>query len=129
MKWWPMGKKDADLERELRSDLDLEEAEQLERGLAPDEARSAARRAFGNPTLIREQTRAVWAWNRLESLGRDLRYGLRTLGRTPVFTLIVIVVMVAWFALQVDPIFSGKGKDVIVTVNDGSTIPTSGMMR
>ena len=44
MKWWSMGKKDADLERELRSDLDLEEAEQLERGLPLDEARSAARR-------------------------------------------------------------------------------------
>jgi predicted permease len=93
MQWWPMGKKDADLERELRSDLELEEAEQLERGLPPEEARYAARRAFGNPTLIREQTRAVWAWNRLESLARGLRYGLRTLGRTPGFTLIAIVVM------------------------------------
>jgi MacB-like periplasmic core domain len=93
MKWWPMGKKDADLERELRSDLDLEEAEQMERGLASEEARHAARRAFGNLTSIREQTRAVWAWNRLESLARDLRYGLRTLGRTPGFTCIAIVVM------------------------------------
>lgn len=93
MKWPPKGKKDADLERELRSDLDLEEEEQRERGLAPEEARQAARRAFGNPTLIREQTRAVWAWNRMESLARDLRYGLRTLGRTPGFTVIAIVVM------------------------------------
>lgn len=93
MKWPAMGKKDADLERELRSDLELEEEEQMERGLSPEEARHAARRAFGNPTLIREQTRTVWAWNRLEALGRDLRYGLRTLGRTPGFTIIAIVVM------------------------------------
>ncbi|HEY4356732.1 MAG TPA: ABC transporter permease [Acidobacteriaceae bacterium] len=93
MKWWPAGKKDADLERELRSDLELEELEQMERGLSPEEARHAARRAFGNPTLIREQTRSVWAWNRLESLARDLRYGVRTLGRTPGFTFIAIVVM------------------------------------
>src|SRR6202012_2789700 len=64
-----------------------------ERGLPPEEARHAARRAFGNPTLIREQTRSVWAWNRLESLARDLRYGLRTLSRTPGFTFIAIVVM------------------------------------
>lgn len=93
MEWWRTGKKDADLERELRSDLDLEETEQMERGLSPEEAHYAARRAFGNPTLIREQTREVWAWNWLESLMRDLRYGLRTLGRTPGFTFIAIVVM------------------------------------
>jgi predicted permease len=93
MKWWPLGKKNADLERELRSDLDLEEAEQQERGLPPEEARYAALRAFGNPTLIREQTHAVWTFSWLESLARDLRYGLRTLSRTPGFTFIAIMVM------------------------------------
>jgi predicted permease len=93
MNWWPMKKRDADLERELRSDLELEEAEQRERGLSAEAARQAAMRAFGNPTLIREQTRAVWSWNRLEALGRDLRYGLRTLRRTPGFTIMAVVVI------------------------------------
>ncbi len=90
---WPMRRPDADLERELRSDLELEEEEQRERGFSPEEARYAARRAFGNATLIREQTRAVWSWNRLESLARDLRYGLRSLRRTPGFTVIAVIVM------------------------------------
>jgi predicted permease len=93
MRWWPFRKRDADLERELRADLDLEEEEQRERGVSAEEARYAALRAFGNPTLIREQTRAVWAWSRLESLARDLRYAARTLARTPGFSLIVILVM------------------------------------
>ncbi len=93
MKWLPMKKRDADLERELRSDLELEEEEQREKGVAPGEARQAAMRAFGNPTLIREQTRAVWSWNRVEALVRDLRYGLRTLRRTPGFTLMAVVVI------------------------------------
>src|ERR1700739_3861599 len=93
MRWWPSRKRDVDLERELRSDLDLEEEEQRDRGLAPEEARHAALRAFGNPTLIREQSRAIWAWNWLESLARDLRLSLRTLGRTPGFTVIAILVM------------------------------------
>jgi predicted permease len=93
MKWLPIKKRDADLERELRSDLELEEEEQRENGLPPEEARYAALRAFGNPTLIREQTRTVWSWNWIESFARDLRYGLRTLRRTPGFTLIAIVVM------------------------------------
>ncbi len=93
MRWWPFRNRDADLERELRSDLELEEEEQRERGLSPEEAHYAALRAFGNPTLIREHARAVWSWNRIESLVRDLRYGVRTLSRTPGFTLIAIVVM------------------------------------
>ena len=56
MKWWQINKKRADLERELLSDLELEEEEQQERGLSPEEARHAALCAFGNRTLIREQT-------------------------------------------------------------------------
>ena len=91
MKWWPSRKRDVDLE--LRSDLDLEEEEQRDRGLTPEEARHAALRAFGNPTLIREQTRAIWSWNWLESLARDLSLSLRTLRRTPGFTVIAILVM------------------------------------
>src|SRR5271156_2504539 len=93
MKWWQIKKRDADLERELRSDLELEEEEQREGGISGEEARYAALRAFGNPTLIREQTRAIWSWNWLASLARDLRLSLRTLRRSPGFTVIVIVVM------------------------------------
>jgi predicted permease len=93
MSWWQFRKRDADLERELRSDLELEEQEQREGGISAQEARYAALRAFGNPALIREQTRAVWSWNWLESLGRDLGFSLRTLRRTPGFTVIAILVM------------------------------------
>jgi len=68
MRWWQIGKRDADLQRELKVDLELEEQEQLESGLSPEEAHHAALRAFGNPTFIREHTRAVWSWNMLETL-------------------------------------------------------------
>src|SRR5882762_6530337 len=93
MTWWQIRKRDQDVERELQSDLELEEEEQREHGVPPEEARYAALRAFGNPTLIREQTRAIWSWNWLESLARDLRFSLRTLRRTPGFTVIAILVM------------------------------------
>ncbi len=93
MRWWQIKKRDADLERELRSDLELEEEEQREGGISGEEARYTALRAFGNPTLIREQTRAIWSWNWLESLARDLRISLRTLLRTPGFAVIAILVM------------------------------------
>src|ERR1700690_2987784 len=93
MSWWQFRKRDADLERELGCDLELEEEEQREGGISGEEARYAALRAFGNPSLIREQTRAIWSWNWLESLARDLRISLRTLRRTPGFTVIAVLVM------------------------------------
>ncbi|MGA2651212.1 MAG: ABC transporter permease [Terracidiphilus sp.] len=93
MRWWQAKKRDEDLVRELQSDLDLEEEEQRERGLSPEEARYAARRAFGNSTLIREQTRAVWNWNWLEQLVRELKYGTRTLLGSPGFSLVSVLVM------------------------------------
>jgi predicted permease len=43
--------------------------------------------------LIREQTRAVWSWNWLETVARNLRFSLRALRRTPGFTAIAVVVM------------------------------------
>src|SRR5262249_36304526 len=81
MKWWQIGKRDADLERELQSDLQLEEDEQREHGIAPEEARYAALRPFGNPSVIREQAREVWRWDRLERLLRDLRSRIRARAR------------------------------------------------
>jgi len=93
MNWWQTKKREADLERELRSDLELEEEEQREGGISGEEARYAALRAFGSPTLIREQTLAIWSLNWLESLARDLRFSLRTLRRSPGFTVIAILVM------------------------------------
>jgi hypothetical protein len=93
MRWWQIGKRDADLERELQSDLELEEEEQKEGGLSAEEARHAALRAFGNPTLIREHTHDVWSWSGLENLLRDLRISVRTLYRSPGFSLIAILVM------------------------------------
>ena len=93
MKWWRNKEREADLERELLSDLELEEEAQQEGGISEEEARYAALRAFGNPTLIREQTRAIWSGNWLESPARDLRFSLRTLRRAPGFSIIAILVM------------------------------------
>jgi len=91
MKWWQIRKRDADLERELNSDLELEAEEQRERGLPPEEARHAALRAFGNPTLIREQSHLAWGWEWLESFLKDVAYGLRSLLRSPALTAVALL--------------------------------------
>jgi hypothetical protein len=93
MLWWQIRKRDADLERELRSDLELEEEEQRENRLPPEEARYAARRALGNSTLIREQVHEAWGWAGLERFGQDFRYGVRSLLKSRQFTIAAVLTL------------------------------------
>ena len=84
--FWRRKVNERDLEREIREHLELEAEEQRESGLAPVEARNAARRTFGNATLVTEDTRAVWNWTTLEHLAQDVRYALRTMRKNPGFS-------------------------------------------
>jgi putative ABC transport system permease protein len=93
MKWWQIRKRDADLERELQSDLELEEEEQRASGLSAEEARHAARRAFGNTTLIREYIHEAWGWAPVERILQDARYAIRQLWRAPGFSIVVMLTL------------------------------------
>jgi predicted permease len=87
------GRAGAQLDDELRFHLERQTEENRAAGMSREEARAAALRAFGNPALLRDQTRAAWSWNSLESLVRDLRLSFRTLRRTPGFTLVSVAVI------------------------------------
>jgi len=87
------GEAAARLDAEMRDHLERQIAENIAAGMTAEEARYAALRAFGNPALVREQARATWSWTWLELLLRDVRYGARTLMRTPGFAAIAMVVM------------------------------------
>ena len=73
--------------QELRFHLEEQIAENRRGRHERDEARQAALRLFGNPTVLREQARETWSWQWLESLARDTRHGARRLMRTPSFAL------------------------------------------
>src|SRR5580658_7956053 len=81
----------ADLDEEMRLHLELRQQQQAERGLPQDEARFAARRRFGNATLLAEKSHAAWGWGWLESLGQDALYGLRAMLRSPGITAVALL--------------------------------------
>jgi hypothetical protein len=81
------------LSGEIRDHVDREMRDNIERGMAPDEARRAALRTFGNMTAAQEDARAVWIPIWLEHVGQDVRYAARSVIRNPAFSLIIITTL------------------------------------
>src|SRR5258706_14149796 len=86
MRWWRRITREQDLQREIESHLQAEADELREDGLAEPEAGYAARRLFGNTTLVAENPRAAGGWESIERLAQDLRYAVRLLRKSLAFT-------------------------------------------
>jgi putative ABC transport system permease protein len=84
--WWRRKQEEQDLDDEIQSHLAIEESESA--GDTSERA-AAARRAFGNLTRLREETRESWGWAPLERFLEDVRFGGRMLRRTPVWTFVM----------------------------------------
>jgi hypothetical protein len=75
-----------DLSGEMQQHLEEKIEELVAAGMSRKEATAAARREFGNVSLLEEDSRDVWRWLSIENFFADVRYGFRMLGRNPVFT-------------------------------------------
>jgi predicted permease len=84
---------DSDLDEELRAHIDLAIAENLKRGMFPEDARTAALRAFGGLTQTRESYRVQRSMPFLEQIARDLQFAFRQLRKSPGFAATAILTL------------------------------------
>jgi predicted permease len=85
--------RDDDLKREIEEHLELEAEERQADGLSTDEARQAARRAFGSVLRATEDTRAVWSPIAFEQARQDIRHAVRSLVRQPMFAAVAVTTL------------------------------------
>ena len=82
-----------DLDADVRDHIERETADNIDRGMTPDDARTAALRAFGSIALTKENARAVWIPVWFDQLIQDARYGLRMIRRAPAFSAVVMLTL------------------------------------
>ena len=82
-----------ELDKELWFHFEQQVRENIGKGMSPGDARAAATRSFGGLVQIQEECRDMRRTNQLETIWNDLRYAVRALGRTPGFTVIIVLTL------------------------------------
>src|SRR5215469_1790885 len=89
-----------ELDDEICTHIAMQVDENLEGGMALDEARSAAHRAFGNVELVKEDSRGAWLYRWLDDLVKDVRFAFRMLLKNRAFSAIAVLSLALGFGLN-----------------------------
>src|SRR6516162_4037336 len=89
------GKRERELDEEIRAHLRLAEQDRVRQGESPQEAAVSARRELGNVTLVKERTRDAWGWRWFGQLVQDTRFAIRNFARNPAATAIIVFTLAA----------------------------------
>ncbi len=83
--------RNAEIQEELRSFAEASAAEKMGRGMSHEDAERAARAEVGSAEMVREKVWAAGWESAADSLGQDLRYGVRQILRSPGFSIVAIL--------------------------------------
>src|SRR5436190_24293571 len=83
-----------DLSEEIHEHLEEKIEELVASGMPRKEAAAAARREFGNVTLMEGDSREVWRWSSIENFLMDVRYRWLMLRRSPCFSAIAVLILI-----------------------------------